>query len=303
MHIFLAENEISFWDIFNPVEFVRKLIGFVVDAIVKEIVDAIGQWVVDSLVDFIKAPTKMTKPFNVDLQGMFEFFQNTAFALLMIFFMIRIMNGLKDNLTGENEPNFAEILGSFVIATGLIFATPYILEKFLVPANNAIIQEITEKYSNVKLEKGAEFSTVVNLDEVDIDIWAKVVLRIVMLIVFIFFVIAGAIRYVELILLYFIGPLIATTYINRSDLYRSYWLECIAVVFTQALHFFLLALALNLLKDGIEDDISKVILAVAVVVVGVRGPQVLRQYIYSTGSTGIVSQVAKVVTMVKMSRK
>jgi hypothetical protein len=125
---------INFFDIFtNPVKFVSDLIGEVVKSIVEGILNSLWHGMVLPLVnEFIVNPSNPMKPLGLDMSTLFKSFQYTAFGLLMVLFMIRILKSLRDNLTDEDEPNYPELIGSFVVSSALLFATPYIIDNFLI---------------------------------------------------------------------------------------------------------------------------------------------------------------------------
>jgi hypothetical protein len=300
---------VNFFDIFtNPVKFITDLIGEVVKSIVEGILNALWQAMVLPLVNaFIIDPSNPEKPLGLDLSTLFIGFQYTAFGLLMVLFMIRILKSLRDNLTDEDEPNYPELLGSFIVSCALIFATPYIINNFLIPANTGIINLISSTSigaADMGVINKAKFSDVINFSG-DINVWVQIIIEIVLFVVFILLTFAGALRYVELILLYFLGPFFATSYINRSNLYPTYWTECFAVIFTQSLQFFLLKLAIALIPSGdalSATGIVRIVLMTAVVIVGVRGPQILRQYIRGAGISSMASKAGKMMMYRGMSK-
>ncbi|WP_028777325.1 conjugal transfer protein TrbL family protein [Shimazuella kribbensis] len=291
---------INFFDIFtNPVKFITDLIGEVVKSIVEGILNSLWHDIVLPLVnEFIVNPSNPINPVGVDLSTLFISFQYTAFGLLMVLFMIRILKSLRDNLTDEEETNYPELLGSFIVTCAFIFATPYVITEFLIPANTGIINLITSTKigaTDISVINKAKFSDVVHFSS-SVNVWVQVILEIILFIVFILLTFAGAMRYVELILLYFLGPFFATSYINRSNLYPTYWTECFAVIFTQSLQFFLLKLAIALLPSGnvlTGDGIVHIVFMTAVVIVGIQGPQTLRQYIRGAGISNLASKAGK----------
>lgn len=303
---------VDFFDIFtNPGKFVSDLIGEVVKIIVEGIINELWSILVSPLVQaFIMDPSDPIKPLGLDLTNLFTSFQYTAFGLLMALFMIRILKAMRDNLTDEAQTNYPELIGSFLVTCAFIFATPYIITEFLIPANTGMIDLITKTpIGNAggvldTLNK-PNFTDVIQLPS-DMNVWVQIILLIILFVVFIMLTFAGALRYVELILLYFVGPFIATTYLNRSSSYPSYWTDCIAVIFTQTVHFFLLKLAVALLPSGnilSTNGIARIVLMIAVVVVGIRGPQILRQYIHSTGVSGLAAKAGNSLKQMSGSAK
>ena len=106
--------------------------------------------------------------------------------------------------------------------------------------------------------------------------------------------IAGAIRYIETLIAILIAPLVALSLINNSDGIQVWSREVIAIVFTQTIHFLLLQILLSII-GGVQNITIMVILSIGTIAVGLRGPQILRQYLYRTGtSSALVSSFGSV---------
>lgn len=56
--------------------------------------------------------------------------QLAASSLATLFFVKRLMEAMRDELTEEGTPNIAEILGSYTVSLALVFATPYLITNF-----------------------------------------------------------------------------------------------------------------------------------------------------------------------------
>jgi hypothetical protein len=238
-----------------------------------------------------------------DASSMLRIVQTGAATLAIIFFIIRILSAMRDNVTGEKNPNFAEIVGSFVVSLAMVGATPYILQNFLIYLNNGLIVSITD-WVAITLEKNRQLSQIVNFNQIE-EVWPRIITRIILFFAFILFAYAGAVRFIELVLLIFLGPLLATTYTNRSSIFMNYWTDCVAVVFTQSLHFFLLALMMKLVPEisiG-GNDYTNLLLVIAIALVALRGPSILRQYLSSSGLGGTMPQIRTVMMMTNMARR
>jgi len=60
--------------------------------------------------------------------------------------------------------------------------------------------------------------------------------------------------------------------------------EVIAVIFTQTIHFLILQILLSIM-GGVENMMMMIILSIGTIAVGLKGPQILRQYLYRTGTS------------------
>jgi hypothetical protein len=320
----MCKSGLSFWKIFSdPIGFVVDLLGFVLDKILIVFVDPISTWLTTALATFVQLDgarggggnyfinsigTIFTKDKAI-FTTLDKWFVTGGFTLATIFFIVRILKGLRDNLTGESEPNFAEIVGSYAVSLVLVIATPYIFSNFLLKLNVDMLNSFISISGTYKIQSGESLSKMVDFCGLK-DPWQRVFTRIILFIAFAIFAYASAMRYVELILLYFLGPLFATSYTNRSNLYTTYWTESIAVIFTQSLHFFLLTLLLMLIRNmelGLNGAFfSKLILAVAIVMVALQGPKILRQYLQGAGLGGagsvVRSKANQAMTMFRYAR-
>lgn len=287
---------LSFWDLFtDPVKFVADLIGEVVDAILKAITDPISVWFVEALVDFVQIPANRAEMLGKfgNLETLLAWTQTAAGTLATIFFIMRILTGMRDNLTGENDPNFAEIIGSYAVCIALIVATPYMIDNILIKINNVIIDGLSQSVfggQDMVLQKGKTISDIYKFDEIT-EVWPRAITRIIIFIAIVGFAFAGAMRYIELILLIFLGPIFAATYTSggstyRSSLFRDYWVDCVAVVFTQSVQFFLLMLMMKLITTVGMGSMTNILLVIGIVFVALRGPQILRQFLGNAGAGG-----------------
>ncbi|MHB8276038.1 MAG: conjugal transfer protein TrbL family protein [Candidatus Humimicrobiaceae bacterium] len=83
--------------------------------------------------------------------------------------------------------------------------------------------------------------------------------------------------------------MVAISVINNSDGLQVWFREVIAITFTQTIQFLMLQILLSIM-GGVENLMIMIILSIGTIVVGLKGPQILRQYLYSTGtSSSIVS--------------
>jgi hypothetical protein len=268
-----------------------KFFGDVVQNIVKEIIEAPIVWMLETLIDNLS----YQKTMFIEL---LDYSRLAATCLVTIFFMIRILNGMKENITGENNANFAEIMGSYLISYALISATPYIVTKFLMVISKNLLDDIPyftlghNSLDDIDPSKGIN-GLIDYADYTQYGTWFWVIVLIILFIALIAFTLSSAILNVELGILILLGPLIATTFQNRSQVFRMYWTECVAVVFTRNLQLFLFLAMLGFLVKGP----SNLLYAFGVAVVAIRGPQVLRQYLQggSVPGGGVAGGVGRLV--------
>jgi hypothetical protein len=253
-----------------------KFFNDLLQGIIKTIINDPIVWMLETLVQNFKS--QMT--WGIEY---IRYSQTAAIILVTIFFMIRILNGMKDNITGENNANFAEIMGSYLVSYVFIFATPYIVTNFLMKVSSQLLQDLSfitlgqQSLDSIKPDQG--FEGLLTADKlVKYGPWLITFIMVILFIGFCAFTLSAAVLNVELGILLIIGPLVATSFQNRTQTFRTYWTECIAVVFTRNLQLFLFLSMIGFLKE------FKLLYAFGVLVVAIRGPQVLRQYLHGQGS-------------------
>ncbi len=232
----------------------------------------------DLLSEYVISVTNINK--IPSIQTFMTWSQMAASSLATLFFVKRLMEAMRDELTEEGTPNIAEILGSYVVSLALVFATPYLITNFLIPINNAFVRSVTGLGIRVRMYD----------DFIDVMIGYDQGLHITFLllvwvIAFIAFTIVAAIRYVDLAIILIMGSLVATTYTNRSQVYATYWTEVISVVFIQSVH---IVLAYFIIQWASEGTFMSTIFSLGATIVALRGPQVLRQFLYTSGTGGLV---------------
>lgn len=237
--------------------------------------------------DFIVSQTDTSKIPNIET--LVSWSQWTAGSLVLFFFIKRVVEGIRDNLTGEAEPNFAEMIGSAALSTAMIFATPKVVYMF-IDINNKVVKGITGLGIEVNLagnEYIDKFTANGDLALVNLHMLFMVLIWAIAIMVF---AIIGALRYVEIGFILVMGPISASTYTNRSGVLQTYWTEAIAVIFTQIAH---VVLAYWIIQWSSAGTIWGMVSSIAAAFISLKGPQILRQFLYSSGTGGIVSGTSR----------
>lgn len=265
-------------DFLNPGKMMQEAIIEFFNALASSVASA----AFDLLSDYVIAITDIGKIPSIDM--FMNWSKWGAGTLGTVFFLKRLLEAYRDDLTGESTPNVAEIVGSFVISMALVFATPYIILEYLIPINNQIVSAVGDLGISLNVYDDVE-DFMMNDEELHFTF-----LFLVWGIALISFSISGAIRYVDLAILLIMGPIVATTYVNRSQVYATYWTEAVAVIFTQSIH---MVLAYFVMHWAAEGTFLGICFSLAGAIVALRGPQVLRQFIYGSGAGGMVSGVSR----------
>ncbi|MHB1276453.1 MAG: conjugal transfer protein TrbL family protein, partial [Candidatus Humimicrobiaceae bacterium] len=220
-------------------------------------------------------PSKYIQNFDQYLRGV-QFFAGGLLVIFVIWSVFRQLSGVM--YTDEKS------MGSYFIhitfAGALIYILPKTVTLVFLPINMALINFI-----------GSVGIDVSGIDNTMQTAWGGIMqeefskLMFLILIIAIFVLgIAGAIRYIETLIAILISPLVALSLINNGDGFQVWLRELIAIVFTQTIHFLILQILLSII-GGVENITLMIVLSIGTIAVGFRGPQILRQYLYRTGTS------------------
>lgn len=232
-----------------------------------------------------------TKRMPIPMEEVNEVALLLGVLLGFLLFYKRIIESIRDQVTGEGEPNYAEILGSFAVSLFFVVSCQTLINDFAIRISNDFTTWIAglpravsgngDLFTTLPFENAyarAEGRGIAFL--IAILVWA---------IGFIGLAISAAIRYAELVFLNVVGPTINATYASRSEVFTTFWIKTVAVVFTQPVQVFLLwgimSSVQNLTWGGL-------ILSFGFCILAIRGPKALEQFLYSTGVGGASARFA-----------
>lgn len=187
--------------------------------------------------------------------------------------------GIGDN--GSISTFMIKVLKSSVA----IYALPYFAEDVLLPLNNELMRfiqgigvEITEEsFSNPKTLVG-NLSDLGNLSGIG---QLTILVLIILGIGFLILAIAGSIRYIELLICILFAPIAAVSIVSDGESAEIWFKETICVVFTQSIHLLLLQILVAIMIN--VKGIMMAVLSIATISVMLKGPQVLRNFLYTSG--------------------
>ena len=205
-----------------------------------------------------------------------------AGGLLVIFVVLAVFRQLS-GVMYQNEKSIGTYFIHVTFAGGLIYILPKTVTLVFLPLNNLLINFIGEI--------GIDTSRIEDSFQ---SAWGLIKEESVMKIIFLILIvallalgIAGAIRYIETLIAILISPLVALSVINSSDGLNIWIREIVAIIFTQTIHFLILQILLSIM-GGVENFMVMMILSIGTISVGLRGPQILRQYLYKTGTSSVL---------------
>jgi len=161
-----------------------------------------------------------------------------------------------------------------------IFFLPVLLTKFFLKISNFAVQMIVAEGIKIIPGEIGPFDILLNPKKLSAII---IILFLILAIAFVALSIVAGMRYVELIILIMLAPLAAVSIVRETELLDVWLRETITVVFTQPVQIFLLALLMNVVAK-MNDPFGVFTVAIACLVLMITGPQVLRKFLYNTGT-------------------
>ena len=258
-------------------EIISTSIWDTVATIIESLLNFMFKYITQVVIDPTE-PGKYLTNFEQYLKGV-QFF---AGGLLVIFVVLAVFRQLS-GVMYQSEKSIGTYFIHVTFAGGLIYILPKTVTLVFLPLNNLLISFIGEI--------GIDTSRIEDSFQ---SAWGLIKEESVMKIIFLILIvallalgIAGAIRYIETLIAILISPLVALSVINSSDGLNIWFREIVAIIFTQTIHFLILQILLSIM-GGVENFMVMMILAIGTISVVLRGPQILRQYLYKTGTSSVL---------------
>jgi hypothetical protein len=253
----------SIWD--TVAEVIESLLNFMFKYISQVVIDP-------------TEPGKYLTNFDEYLRGV-EFF---AGGLLVIFVVLAVFRQLS-GVMYQSEKSVGTYFLHITFAGALIYILPKTVTLVFLPINNALINFI----GGVGIDTS-------RIEDSFQSAWGLIreenILKLIFLILIIALFalgIAAAIRYIETLLVILISPVVALSVINNSDGLNIWIRETVAIIFTQTIHFLILQILISIMA-GVDNFMVMMILSIGAIAVGLKGPQILRQYLYKTGTSSVL---------------
>jgi hypothetical protein len=182
--------------------------------------------------------------------------------------------------------NSLSVLAMKIVFSGAsIYVLPYLVMQILVPINNIMIELINYIGKSYKITPENMFEVVKKVSGLDLTIGFGMLALSIALIVL---SIMSVIRYFDLIICIIISPFVALSIVNDGEGLSTWARETFAIVFTQSIHILMLQLLMRILVK--TEGIVMLIFAIGIVIVMIKGANILRTYTHKTGvGSGIVS--------------
>lgn len=254
-----------------------KALSNIIESMLDLMFDLISQVVIQPT-----EPSKYIHNFDQYLRGV-QFFAGGLLVIFVVWSAFKQLSGVMYS----DEKSIGSYFIHITFAGALIYILPKTVTLIFLPINNALIGFIDSV--------GISTS---RIDDSFQSAWGLLkegkilqIMFFILTIAVIVLCIAGAIRYIETLIAILVSPLAALSLISNGDGLQVWLREVTAIVFTQTIHFLILQILLSII-GGVQNIIIMIILSIGTIAVGLRGPQILRQYLYRTGtSSALVSSL------------
>lgn len=259
---------------------------------INQIVESSLGWAFELLSTFLVQMNDLNKFFDYNTYLKYSIY--IAGGLLVVAVANEVLKQVSGNIYDGEQKSIETLAGQIIFAGALIFMLPWSVDNIFMKINNALISLLSGTDLDVSIFTLDSLNDIFNIQ------YFGLLVPILMLIIAIGFLIigvVGAIRYWELIIGILIAPIVAISFVRRKEAIRVWIIEVVALTFTQTIHVLLLHMLIKVMTSA--DSIVKPLLIIGILVVMIKGPKVLRQYLYSTGavsagagSLGSVAQIA-----------
>jgi len=260
----------------------------IISSLIWEGIVGISENLFDFFIKFINTlivqptePGKYIANFDQYLKGV-QYFAGGLLVIFVIFAIFRQISGIMY----QSDRSLGTYFIHVTLAGGLIFILPKVVTIVFLPLNNALISFISSVGVDAsRIEESLSPSG--GWGAVAKESWMFSVMSLILTIALLALCITGAIRYIETLIAILISPLVALSAINTSDGLQIWIRETIAIVFTQSVHFLIIQILLSIMA-GVDNMVLVLVLSIGTVVVGLKGPQIIRQYLYRTGTSSTI---------------
>lgn len=274
-------------DIFNP----AKLVGDGINSWLNDIVSGLLSEAFKGLTIVLFSPTDLSQvPM---LQAQLPNIQYICLTLLGVRAVWSYLQIMYSNVDGQMTITPSQLLGKTLFGGILIYLTPMLVFKVIIPLNNALVNYISSW--GVGFQK---FQSLIDITN-SLNGGYMLITALIFAICCVILLIYNGIRYAEIIFNVIMGPVLATSLAtNNGEGYQIWWRETLSVVLAQPAQYIVLNLFFNtLMSDGFLSYLS----AIGALILMMRGPALIRQFLYSSGtSTAIVGAAGSAGRMAAM---
>ncbi|MCY9763553.1 hypothetical protein M5X06_00220 [Paenibacillus alvei] len=275
---------------------VEKTVGSALAYLCELLFKPVFDTMVEALGGMLSTPDFKDLPF---VEKAMRYSRYIAGSLLVTQFVFRIWKSKTSKLTTGNAEPYPDIIWRSLLSAVLIYGLPEIL-RYLLRINALLIEGIGQM--------GVDFTSGLKaLVFPGSGATILVIFFCIFVVALIGLTLSNAIRLAELCFLYIIGPIIAVSHAGKGESFQIWVMQAVAVTFTQAVQFLMVGAAMNFTVNAEFNQWYSFLLPIGAIVVAVRGPQMLKQFLYSTGTagamTGGVKSIASTAIYTKMMKR
>lgn len=244
---------------------------------------------------------------NSTIQMYFNWIKDLSWSFLLLFLTYQIIRILALYSFEVNPGELRDLILRLITASILIGSELWIVEQ-LVRLNYEIIKSLLDSntINLIDTERMFGFRHLLFTSAVGVGMRTFPPITAFTLgaacILFFIFVIAVcilflqlAIRYAEIALLLILGPIVMATIMNKEyNLFPTWWRHLLSAVFTQSIQVLMLVVLIGSVLSIVSGTniIQNFLLSIGFMVLILRAPKIVQDWMYSSGSTNIFGQVA-----------
>ena len=262
------------------------------DWISQKVNDGIFGTVSKILTDFLAWAFKLMMELIVnlsDLKAYFDYSQYLFYAqiiagsLLVLAIVFEVVKSMSGNIfSGSEEASLSTYTGRVVIGGMLIYFLPWSVQNIFMAFNNALIGLINSIPMKYEFNSLDALMMVLKRGFGDAS-WAFLLVSLIIVLGFMMIGVMAAIRYVELILTIIFAPFAAISFVRKGDSLSVWLRETASITLTQCIQVLLIKILATIIGTVI-DPIVLPLLVIGVLAVMVRGPNIIRKFLYATGT-------------------
>lgn len=258
---------------FAEFDFWKKITNFSIWSWIGDLANDLAQEAYTGLTAALFSPTDLSNYPNI--RDAVKIAQAVAGGLLGLAAVFEAAQSLGFRGAGGEEKSLEQIARGTIFGGFLIFFLPYSVEKLFIPINNYLLEAISHLGVGIETFQSLLLFSVASAPGGTILIFLGYAVMCLILAVI------SGIRYVEIVLCLVISPIVAVSAVRGGEAIGVWVRETTAIVFTQCVHLLLINLLFNFVGAA---DFWGFMKAIGVIVILIRGPQVLRQFLYSSGT-------------------
>ncbi|MBG9568421.1 conjugal transfer protein TrbL family protein [Brevibacillus agri] len=257
---------------FAEFDFWKKITSFSIWGWISDLASDLAQEAYKGLTAAMFSPTDLSNYPNI--QDAINMSRAVAGGLLTVAVAFEALQSVGLRATGEGR-SLSELARGTFLGAVLIFFLPWSVEHLFLPVNNYLLEAISNLGVGISAFQGLLLFSVAANPE------GTILMFMVYSIFCLILAVVSGIRYVELVVCIVLSPIVAVSAARGGEAIGVWVRETTAIVFTQCVHLLMINLLFNFVGAA---DFWGFLKATGVIFVMLRGPQVLRQFLYSSGT-------------------